>query len=170
MVSTGAPKGISRGKETTPKQKAAVDNVLSGQYKYKGKNSIRASMMAAGFSEATSGDPTRNLAERQGVQIYLEKLGEKAKKKFGMELRDKVMETYLDGLEATKLMGKDSIEHPDYSTRLAFADRFSDFFGWLEQRREAKAYNQYNFFSVNEKERAKFNTNFKGFLDKYYKK
>jgi len=167
MSKTKKPKKKSkRPVKTTPMQKAAVDNILSGRYP-----SYRKAMRAAGYK--TSADrPSQKLARRKGVQAYLAKIDREARKRWGKPIREKVMDVYADGLEATKLVGKAAIEHPDHPTRKAFADRLATFFGWVDQHAEGGTgraqYQQFNFFQVDEKRRRSFNDNFKKFLKRYY--
>lgn len=148
-------------KQPTPKQKKAVDNVLSGEF-----TSFKPALKDAGYSDSTSAEPQKNFLKAQGVQVYLKKLDKKAQKRFGMELHEKVADTYLDGLEATKLYGKDGTEHPDSMARLAYADRFAKFFGWVSDgETQAKTKNQqFNFFSTSGEEKENFNNSFIDFL------
>ena len=150
----------------TEMQKKAVDNIISGKFK-----TIKASMTDAGYSDVSAEQPSRALAETRGVEIYLASLSAKAKKRWDSSLEDKVMDTYMDGLDATKLFGKDGIEHPDWMARKSFADRFSEFFGWVSKNQgpSTPQFNQYNFFSMPAEKRKAFNDNFKGFLKRYYK-
>ena len=125
------PKG--GGDKPTPMQKQAVDNVISGQFVRKnGKPNVSAAMRGAGYAESSVHKATETLGKAKGVQAYLKELGGEAMKRWNMSVQDKVMDVYLDGLDATRLFGKDAIEHPDHLTRKAFADRFSEFFGWVQ--------------------------------------
>ena len=158
--------------EPTEMQKKAVDNALSGKFITKsGKSNIAGAMIDAGYSKGTANVPKHNLALKSGVQTYLKRIEERAKAKTGVDLRDQVMDGYLEGIKATTLKGKDAVEHPDYAVRKAYLDQFSSFFGWVENSNQSTpaSVNQYNFFSVDEKKREAFNTNFRGFLKKYYK-
>ena len=107
---------MAKGDKPTPLQKMAVDNILSGKFKTK-----KAAMLDAGYSEPVSGNPSQQLAHRKGVQAYLKSLGGKAISKWGMPIEDKVMDVYMEGLDATRLYGKDAIEHPDWGARKSFA-------------------------------------------------
>lgn len=149
-------------------QKRAVENILSGRFK-----SRAAAMRDAGYSKTTSHRPTEKLARSKGVQAYLEQLGGEAMKRWNMSIQDKVMSTYLDGLEATKLVGKNAVEHPDYIARKMFADSFANFFGWqrtgIAMPGGGIQNNQFNFFSLPEPDKQEFNETFKRFLGEYYK-
>jgi|SRR3990167_501372 len=146
-------------------QKRAVDNVLSGNFK-----SVAEAMREAGYSGTTSYRPSEKLAKSKGVQAYLKQLGDKAIQKFGMSLEDRVLEVYLEGLDAQKPYGKNAELFPDHMTRLQFANSFASFFGWQkDQTREGKVQQQFNFFNTtSEEERNAFNKKFNDFLNKYY--
>ena len=158
--------------EPTVMQKTAVNNVLSGDFKRKdGMPDVPAAMRGAGYSKETSTSTKKNLFKCFGVQLYLKRLDDTAKKRWKVSLPDKVMQTYMEGLDATKLYGKDAIEHPDWANRKAFADKFSEFFNWSQaMAAPVGGFNQFNFFAIDEDQRNKFNNNFKGFLQQYYKK
>ena len=144
----------------TAMQKQGVDNILSGKYR-----NFAPALRDAGYTKSVANAPGHNFFNAQGVQLYLKTLSKVAKKRWNVSLPDKVALTYLDGLEATKLAGKDAIEHPDFATRLTYADRFAEFFGWRQDKPMGNIKNQqFNFFSVDEKERQDFNENFKTFL------
>lgn len=149
---------LSYNAKPTLKQKKAVDNILSGEFR-----SVAAAMRDAGYSEKSSFNPKHTLANRSGVQEYVESLSRIARKRWDMSLPDKVMETYLDGLEATKLYTRKAIEHPDYVTRLAFANTIAEFFGWIQSFTSRKKNNIVNFFGTDEKERMHFNKEFSSF-------
>lgn len=113
-------------KKPTKKQREAVNNVLSGEYK-----SIAKAMRAAGYSEKSSYNPKHTLANRKGVQNYIGSLSDSAQKRWNMSLDEKVMDVYLDGLDATKLHGKKGVEYPDYKMRLEYANKVAEFLSWL---------------------------------------
>ena len=150
----------------TAKQKLATDLVLSGKAK-----SVPDAMRKAGYSKAAVHNATAAFVRSQGVGVYLKSLDEKSREKFGMCIQDKVMNVYYEGLEATKLFGKDAVEHPDHKTRIEAADRMANFFGWnkLGIEDESKQYNQFNFFNVKPEAQQKFNENLKDFIKKSYK-
>ena len=144
--------------QPTPKQVKGVDNILSGRYPSPTK-----ALRAAGYGKYVK--TGKEFFKAQGVELYLKTLSKVAKKRWNYSLPDKVMLTYLDGLEATKLYGKDAEEHPDWLARKAFADRFAEFFGWTRgETSPVGRLQQFNFFSVNEEDRKNFNENFKLFL------
>lgn len=147
----------------TLKQKAAVDNIVTGKFK-----SVGAAMRDAGYSAKSSKKPRHALINRRGVEVYLNKLDKMAQKRFSLCLRDKVMETYLDGLDAVKPYGKK--EYPDHMARKAFADRFSEFFGWSREAPPTQGHAQYNFFMFDKTKQDSFNAKFKDFLTESYKK
>lgn len=148
-------------------QKRAVDNILSGEYPTK-----KAALEAAGYKESAASTPKATLAKAEGVQIYLKQLDLDAKERWGKSIGHKVMDVYADGLDATKLYGKDSVEHPDFGERRQYADRLSELMGWRKPQAEAGSrpiqYQQFNYFSVNEERREEFNKNFKKFLKDFY--
>lgn len=157
-------KGIPKKVKTTDLQRQAIDNVISGKYKH-----VAPAMRDAGYSKESSLTPRHALFERKGVQVYLRKLDKKSQKRFAMSLPEKVMDVYLDGLEATKLSGKKAIEHPDHPTRMSAADRFAKFFEWVkEPTATGGKYAQFNFFSLAENKRKQFDEKFKDFLKRFY--
>jgi hypothetical protein len=148
----------------TARQKKAVDNILSGKY-----NHLRPALRDAGYKDVTALAPKKNFLQAQGVKIYLKTLSKVAKRRFNLSLPDKVALTYLDGLEADKPYGKDGDIHPDYQARLAYADRFAKFFGWMAgEDNSPKKMQQFNFFSLDDKTKEDFNNNFKSFLKQTY--
>lgn len=150
--------------DPTPKQKKGVDNLLSGKY-----DTISPALRDAGYSKSTAIEPKKNFLNAQGVKIYLKTLSKVSKKRWNLSLPDKVASVYLDGLSADKPYGKEGKPHPDYQTRLSYADRFAKFFGWTSgEDNSTKKLQQFNFFSVDTKEQNDFNENFKLFLKKMY--
>jgi len=149
-------------------QKTAVDAILSGKSK-----TVAGGMRLAGYAEPTIHKSKEDLVKSRGVQEYLKTFSKVSKKRWNLSIQDKVMATYVDGLEATKLVGKDAVEHPDYIARKMFADKFSEFFGWSKAVMPFGGgqvnNNQFNFFSLPEPEREQFNETFKHFLGEYYK-
>lgn len=158
--------------EPTQMQRQAVDNIVSGKFvKKSGKPDLGKAMRDAGYSQQSSLHPKIALAEKKGVQAYVEQLGEKAKTKWGMSMEDKVMDVYLEGLDAQKPFGKDAVLFPDHPTRKLFADRLAEFMGWVQPIAIMGSGNKvqnFNFFSLPEQKRQAFNTNFDQFLKKYY--
>jgi len=151
--------------KVTEKQRRAVDNIVTGKFK-----TAPPAMRDAGYTLESSKEPDKNLFSRRGVELYLKTLSKVCKNRFNLSLQDKVMTTYLDGLEATKLYGKNAIEHPDTMARIASADRFAEFFGWKRGvvPTASQQFNQFNFFSIDQEEQKRFNDNFKNMLGKYY--
>src|SRR3990167_1341082 len=160
----------------TQRQMKAVDGIL-----IEGKPAAVA-MRDAGYTPKTADTPNHNLAMKKGVQAYLETLEKKVVKRFNISLKDKVMETYLEGLEASKehpqIVGRDEYgkpvykyrKTPDHQLRGQFADRFARFFGWVDANRQPSPskMQQFNFFAVPEQEQKKFNNRFHDFLKNYY--
>src|SRR3990167_4824318 len=135
-------------KGPTPLQKRGVDNILSGKYK-----TYAHALRDAGYAPSVAAHAEDKFFKAKGVQLYLKTLSKVAKKRWSVSLPDKVALTYLDGLEATKLYGKNAVEHPDHAVRLSYADRFAEFFGWRRGEAVGSVKNQqFNFFSVDEKE------------------
>ena len=150
---------------TTGIQKRAVDNIISGRFK-----SIAEAMREAGYANSTSLRANEKLAKTKGVQAYLEQLDVVARKAWNMSIQDKVMLTYLEGLEATTRKGKDAdVEVADFAVRKAYADKFAEFYGWARgEVPSGGLHQQFNFFGISEEQREAFNNNFKGFLKHYY--
>lgn len=150
----------------TAKQKLATDLLLSGK-----ASSVPDAMRQAKYSPSSVNNSGKVFVRSQGVEVYLKSLDEKSREKFGMSIQDKVMNVYYEGLEATKLFGKEAIEHPDHPTRISAADRMASFFGWqkLGIEDESKQYNQFNFFNVKPEKQKLFQENLKSFIKKSYK-
>jgi len=119
---------MNRKIKVTEKQMRAVNNIISGNFKSRAE-----AMREAGYSKTTSHRPAEKLFKSKGVDAYIKSLNVTTQKKWGLSLETKTMEVYLDGLDATKLYGKDGKIHPDYAVRLQFADRFSEFLGWSKK-------------------------------------
>lgn len=146
--------------EPTKRQKKGVDNILSGKFDH-----FAPALRDAGYAEATAIEPKKNFLQSQGVKVYLKTLSKVAKKRWNLSLPDKVAMTYLNGLEATKLYGKEGTEHPDYSVRKSYADRFATFFGWTRGETTSNSkLQQFNFFSLDDDTKEDFNDSFKTFL------
>lgn len=105
----------------------AVNNILSGDFK-----STAPAMRDAGYSKRSSLNSRHTLFNRRGVQVYIESLFEIARRRWGMSLPEKVMLVYLDGLEATKRIGRKAVEFPDWVTRKAYLDTLAGFLGWIK--------------------------------------
>lgn len=147
--------------QTTPKQKRAVDNVLSGKF-----NSKAAALRDAGYSDESAQVSSRVLAS-EGIKQYLKSFSKSAMKRWNMTIEEKIVSVYMDGLDATKLYGKSAIEHPDHLARKSYADKLSEFFSWSQSPQLAKQqFQQFNFFTTPEKDREVFNDKLKGFLIK----
>lgn len=140
----------------TKLQKRAVDNMLSGDYE-----SASGAMKAAGYSDTSAVNPRQNLFDSKGVQNYLKVLGKIYKNKTGKGLAHRVMEVYVEGLDAEAKPGV-----PDHNTRKKFADEMAKFMGWKQEATfpQGSHLNQYNFFSTPENEQQQFNSNLKKFL------
>ena len=146
----------------TEKQIKAINGVLVG------KKPAQA-LTDAGYSSKTSSHFKQNFFQSQGVTQYLAKMNKVSLQKFKMNLDDKLIDVYLSGLEATKLHGRNAIEHPDWLARKAFADKLSEFMGWTKEDKFQTANNQFNFFSFPEEEKRDFNAEFVKFVKNYYK-
>lgn len=120
--------------EPTNKQRAVVDGYLKG---LRWAEALR----TAGYSESSALHYSKKeFLNNKGVQRYITRINGKAEQRFGESLPDKVMEGYLDGLEATKLVkvGQRAVESPDWMTRKQFLDRFAEFFGWVQARKKSQ--------------------------------
>lgn len=154
--------------QPSERQKRAVDNVISGKF-----HSKRQALLDAGYDKTVADRPSQ-VFKSHGVQVYLKTLSKISKKRYSLSLQDKVMLTYLDGLDATKLYGKEGREHPDWMARKQFADSLADLMKFspenpMNQKNRSGNFNQFNFFSMNERDRQNVNSTFKDFLGKYYK-
>mgnify|MGYP001580598595 FL=1 len=112
--------------EPTNKQRAVIDGYLKG---LKWAEALRAS----GYGESSALHYSkREFSNSKGVQEYIGRIGRRAELRFGESLPEKVMDCYLNGMEATKLvkLGQRMVESPDWMTRKQFLDRFAEFFGW----------------------------------------
>ena len=149
----------------SPRQKGAVDNIISGRFPSK-----KAALLAAGYGESVA-RAAKDVLEQKGTLAYIARLNKRAKDKLGMEIDDKLVDTYVNALDATKLYGRKGIEHPDHTTRLSAADKIMEVKGLKGGKSHDKSgdqYNQYNFFSVKEDERKEFDKNMKKFLEDQY--
>ena len=146
----------------TEKQIKAINGVLSG------KNPSQA-MTGAGYSRKTTSHTKQNFFHSQGVLQYLAKMDKESLMRFNMNLGDKLVSVYVGGLEATKLHGRNAIEHPDWIARKAFADKLAEFMGWTKEDKTRTFNNQYNFFAVPLEEREDFNIKFGQFVKDYSK-
>lgn len=156
---------MPRVSKPTQLQKRAIDNIVSGRFK-----SIAEAMREAGYSANTSHRPREKLAMSKGVQAYIESLSKVAKKRWNMSIEQKVALVFLEGLEATKLVGRNAEKvHPDFAVRKIYADSFAKFFGWVQgEVPSGDIHQQFNFFGISEEDRERFNTKFKSFLKDYY--
>ena len=146
----------------TERQVKAVNLILAGK-----KPTV--AMREAGFSPKTSKAPSQKLVASRGVQEYLKKFDKATRQKFGMNLGDKLVDVYTNGLSATKLTGKDAIEHDDFPTQYLFANKLSEFLGWTKSIETPSQNNsQYNFFNITSQERSDFNQKLKKFIKENY--
>lgn len=146
----------------TEKQIKAINGVLAG------KKPTQA-LTEAGYSPKTSSHVKQNFFHCRGVIQYLAKMDKESLRKFKMHTGEKLIDVYLNGLEATKLHGRNAIEHPDWLARKAFADKLAEFMSWTKEDKVQTFNNQYNFFSVPLNEREDFNVKFSQFVRDYYK-
>ena len=146
------PKGVP--KIPTIKQKRAIDNIASGKF-----DSPRQAMIEAGYTP--NGAIPNQLMKSTTVQDYINAFEYKAKLKFRMGLDDKLMEVYLEGLDA-KTTGKFGGEK-DHKTRKEFADTISKMKGYI-QNNDSEKKTQVNFFQFNQKDQEDFNKEFIKFL------
>ncbi|MBU0598683.1 hypothetical protein KKF61_06925 [Patescibacteria group bacterium] len=151
------PGSYPKNHKTTPMQKRAVDNLMSGQYK-----TDKAAIMAAGFSKQSAEKGKSMILKTTGAQKYLENFEQKALDRFGMTLESKLQDVYLDGLDADKPWGKNNII-PDFDVRKKYADRIAEMLGVIETKSK-KAAQQFNFFMFDKKERGQFNQMFNKFV------
>lgn len=167
-MTKGVKPGTTRGHyvvEATEKQRAVIDGYLKGL-------GWTEALRVAGYNDSSALHYSKKeFLNSKGVQRYISQINKHAQKRFGESLPDKVMRVYFDGLEATKAvkLGQQTEERPDWLARKSFADKFSEFFSWSKEQVPTGTQNQYNFFSVPEKERDEFNQKFKEFLRKNYR-
>ncbi len=141
---------------STNLQKKAVDNIMSGDYKSKGK-----ALRAAGVSASVARNPG-TFIQQEGVQNYLKNFEAKAVVKFGVSLDEKIQDVYLDGLEAekpSKLLGV----MPDHRLRKLFADTIQETRGLLTAKKSSSS-PVFNFFMFDKESRSKFNEGFSEFI------
>ena len=156
IIRDNKPRGFQVKKGgPTPLQKAAIDNMMSGEFKSK-----QAAMRAAGYSDSHSTNP-HLLLRAKGSQKYLENFETKALIKFGMTLESKIQEVYLEGLVANKPYGKKMIV--DYEERRRYAKNISEMLGLLRTK-ERKGHQTYNFFMLDSDQKNEFNEAFKEFI------
>lgn len=143
----------------TNKQVAAINGIIEGK-------SAGVAMRDAGYSRVTALNPRQNLVGTSGAKAYLQKLDKLSYRKYKLNLADKLADTTLNGLEATKLFGKDAIEHPDWSARALFVKMLNEIAGVTKPQEISVNNRQFNFFKVSEGERTEFNNKLKDFLRK----
>lgn len=146
---------LKKGK-TTNLQKRAVDNIMSGEYKSKS-----AAMIAAGYSKRVSRTPSQVISS-PGVQEYLKNFEQKAVVRFGMSLDQKIMDVYLDGLDADRPLGNLGDIMPDHKVRKDFADTIQESRGMMKSK--AKGGQVFNFFMFDKESRSTFNEVFNSFV------
>jgi hypothetical protein len=171
--------------------KLAVDKILVG---VPATQAIRETGHTPHRRQIVRHNAIKRVMESKGVQFYLKRINEALEVENAKFLKSKegkskaiemrvgerilprlVIKTYVEGLNATKLYGKDAIEHPDTKVRILAADRLSEFFKWRRQEGTPSSptgtnYSQFNFFSVPEDKRGKFDQDFKVFLKHFYNK
>jgi len=147
----------------TEKQIKAINGVLAGK-------NLSQAMTGAGYSRKTTSHVKQNFIKSRGVAQYLAKMDKESQMRFNMNLEDKLVSVYVSGLEATKLHGRNAIEHPDWLTRKAFADKIGGMLGMGNRDQEDTTNNQYNFFMFKKEEKEEFNSAFAGFVRGYFKK
>ena len=124
-----------------------------------------------GYSPSTVNNAGVAVFKTPGVRAYLNKLDQESRKKFGLSIQDKVMNTFFEALDANKLHGvKRFKEYPDHPTRIVAADRFTRFLGWEDAgiQDESKRFNQFNFFNVDPNKQKQFHSNLKNMIRKAY--
>ena len=151
-----------------PRPERLVDNIISGEYKTR-----EGAAIAAGYSPTSARHGlAKKILESEAVQVYLKKIDKVSREKYHSSIQDSVMNTYFEGLKATKLFGKDGIEHPDWLARKSFADKFAEFFGWStpfgSPNLHPQGNQQFNFFMFSKEEKRDFNSSFEGFLRQFY--
>lgn len=162
-MARGVKSGTMRGHyaiEPTKKQRTVIDSYLKGL-------PWTEALRVAGYNESSALHYSKKeFLNGKGVQRYISLMGAKAEQRFGESLPDKVMDVYLEGLEATKAVkvGQQTKEVPDWSARKSFADKFSEFFGWSREQVSTETQNQYNFFSVPKSEQETFNQRYKEYV------
>ena len=142
--------------KTTPLQKKGVDNIMSGNYKSK-KDAIK----AAGMSDTTAHNP-QLFVKQKGVQAYLKTFEQKAVVKFGMSLDEKIMDVYLDGLDADKPLGKHGEVIQDHKMRKEFADTIQESRGMMKSKQGGAQINY--FFMFDKESRSQFNDAFSEYV------
>lgn len=150
-----------RDMPTTDQQKDGVKAILSGKYVTRTE-----ALRSVGYKTGPG-----TFMKSTGVQKYLKMLDVESKRRFnGRGIEDKVVDTYVEGLEATKLYGKNAIKHPDYLARKAFADKIGGMLGIGGTDDGGGDKNQYNFFMFGQEEKQEFNEAFGEFVKNQTKK
>ena len=145
--------------KATNRQKTAIDNLMSGQYKTE-----KAALMAAGFSEQSAAKGKSMILQTRGAEEYLKNFEAKALVKFGMTIHSKLQDVYLEGLDADRPWGKNDVI-PDYKIRKNYADTIAEMLGIIESKVKGPA-QQFNFFMFDKVERSRFNKLFNKFVRK----
>lgn len=156
------PKGGINKRHTTDMQKKAVDNYLSGKYKTK-----KDAVAAAGYGR--NRNATSLVYNGAGVKVYLEKLEAQARKKYGVDLREKSVDVLMEGLDAYKVTKEGN--NPDFAVRKQYLDKLYDLMGVNKElnsssmaQPRSKKNTQVNFFMTNKEDQEVFNTQFKSMM------
>ena len=99
--------------KSTLKQMRAADNIISGRF-----STVATAMRDAGYSKTTSHRKSEKLLRSKGFVAYMN--------------RPTQMEQIVEGLFATKLVGRKAIEWPDWQVRLKYVRLASRLFGWIK--------------------------------------
>jgi hypothetical protein len=124
-----------RSPPPTPRQIRAATLVI-GNLKSKHPRTIGAILIEAGYPKSTATHSPASVTQSQGFKLALERAGGTDKK---------LTKVLMEGLEATKIVGKDDREHPDFATRHKYLDTALKIKGYADEP-GANAGNTYNTF------------------------
>lgn len=92
------------GRKASPRAIKYVDNLTKGMSK-------KDAALDAGYAPSTAANAKEKIEDTEAVNELLIKAG---------VTYDKLVKKLEEGLEATKLYGKEAIEHPDYKARIEY--------------------------------------------------
>lgn len=156
-MSKMTPQQKPRKRKPSIKQKAGIENIMSGKYKTE-----KEALMAAGYSEESAKRGKTTVLQTKAAQEYLQNFEEKARARFGMTIESKLQDVYLEGLEADRPWGKKGLI-PDFKMRKEYADKVAEMIGFIEAKTKQTG-QQVNFFMFDESQRSEFNKMFNQYV------
>lgn len=149
----------------TDRQKKAVLNLVSGKF-----NTVNKAFKDAGYTRQL---PLKRFLKEDGVRQFLQSIDTVSISKYGVGITEKIIGTYLEALDAEKIVGRMDMVVPDHKIRVDVATRMSEIMGikpvssTFVQNNTVENKQQFNYFSTNQEEKKKFNQGFIDFVNNY---